>query len=165
MPTQEERLEQIIANLPTFDQDDLSELGDLQRRAMLESYVFTLEPNLFVFKDVPQQTIPQLEIMFHKLEKLTASQDNWYLLVDLRQVRPPDAQVRAYIQDKYVELSGKGLRYTTLVVANKVIELAVKLVGARQIKVPYGICHSFEAGLALIKSQQGFKASGTPSQH
>jgi hypothetical protein len=165
MPTQEQRLTQIIGNLPSFNQDELNNLGQLQRRALLESYVFALEPNLFVFKDVPEQTILQLEIMFLKLEKLAASQEDWYLLVDLRNVKPPEAQVRAFLQEKYSQLATKGLRFAALVVANKVIELAVKLVGARQMNVPYGICHSFGAGLALIKSAQNLnEAKAKPRQ-
>lgn len=137
----DQRLTELLGNLPKVTEYTLLSLDDAAQRAILQSQVFCLEDNVFVFKDVPKQSITQLDLMFQRLLHLSADHPQWYLLVDLRDVATPEAEVRAHLRACYEDLAKKGLLFASVVVANRIIELAVKMVANRRFSVPYYCSH------------------------
>jgi len=96
-------------------------------RSELRERVWRIDDRLFMLVEVPVQTPFTLDVMFDRLEELTAGLDRFAYIVDLSGVKRPDARVREKLRER-VGLINPRLVHAGLVVGgNAVIRAVAKL--------------------------------------
>jgi hypothetical protein len=93
----------------------------------LRARVWQLEDRLFVFDEVPVQTPFSIDVMFDRLEELTAGLDRFAYLVDLSGVQRPDARVRERLRQRVGRITPRLAHVSVVVGANVVIRAVARL--------------------------------------
>jgi hypothetical protein len=121
----------------------LVELDELRAR------VWKLDDRLFMFAEVPVQTPVTLDVLFDRLEELTAGLDRFAYVVDLSGVKRPDASVRERLRHRVGRIRPR-LEHVALVVGGNVViravaTLAAFAVGFRSFTIHASIDEAVEA--------------------
>lgn len=101
----------------------LVELDELRGR------VWKLDDGLFVFEEIPVQTPFTIDVMFDRLEELSARSDRFAYVVDLSRVKRPDARVRERLRHRVGRIRPR-LAHVALVVGGNAVIRAVATVAA-----------------------------------
>jgi hypothetical protein len=98
-------------------------------RAELRQRVWQLEDRLFMMLEAPIQTPFTLDVMFDRLEELTAGLDRFAYVVDLSGVKRPDAEARERLKERVMRIN-RRLAHAGLVVGGNVVIRAVARLAA-----------------------------------
>lgn len=101
----------------------LVELDELRAR------VWTLDDRLFMFDEVPVQTPFTIDVMFDRLEELSAGIGRFAYVVDLSRVKRPDARVRERLRHRVGRIRPR-LAHVALVVGGNAVIRAVATLAA-----------------------------------
>lgn len=96
-------------------------------RSELRGRVSKLDDRLFMMVEVPIQTPFTLDVLFDRLEELTAGLDRFAYVVDLSGVKRPDAQVREKLRQRVTQINSRLAHVGVVVGANAVIRAVAKL--------------------------------------
>jgi hypothetical protein len=96
-------------------------------RAELRDRVWKLEDRLFILVEVPVQTSFSLDVMFDRLEELVAGLDRFAYVVDLTDVRRPDARTREKLRQRIAAISPHLVHVGVAIGANTIIRAVAKL--------------------------------------
>jgi len=96
--------------------------------AELRTRVSRVEDRLFLLKEVPTQTPATIDALFDRLEELAAGLDRFAYVVDLRDVRRPDARTRARLKERILGINERLVHAGLAVGSNAVIRAVAKLV-------------------------------------
>jgi hypothetical protein len=126
-----------------------------QEITALRSRVYLYRPNVIYWQEIPIMSCWQVELLGHKLTELIQDLDNFSLLVDLTNSKPPNAQVRQSLRKvfgplKNQEQENQGLiKISVFTGRNFLINVAAKFVMGG-LGLPFSV-HSTqcEAELAL----------------
>ena len=115
----------------------------------LRARIWKVEDGLFMFAEIPVQTPFSIDVMFDRLEELTAGIDRFAYVVDLSRVRRPDARVRERLRHRVGRIRPR-LEHVGLVVGgNAVIRavatLAAFVIGFRSFTIHASIDEAVEA--------------------
>jgi hypothetical protein len=118
-------------------------------RDELRSRVSRLEDRLFMFNEVPVQTPFTLDVLFDRLEELTAGLDQFAYVVDLSDVKRPDARVRERLRHRVARIRPRLAHVAVVVGGNAVIRAVAKLaafsVGFRSFTIHASLGEAVEA--------------------
>jgi hypothetical protein len=89
--------------------------------------VWRLEERLFMLAEVPEQTPFTIDAMFDRLEELAAGLERFAYVVDLSQVKRPDARTRERLRQRIAKLNHRLAHVGVVVGANVVIRAVAKL--------------------------------------
>jgi len=105
-----------------------AEMGP-EMRAELHKRVTRVEgeDRLFMLVEVPVQTPFTLDVLFDRLEELTAGLDRFAYVVDLSGVRRPDARVRERLKQRVARINTRLVHAGLVVGGNAVIRAVAKL--------------------------------------
>jgi hypothetical protein len=105
-----------------------AEMGP-EMRAELRKRVTRVEgeDRLFMLVEVPVQTPFTLDVLFDRLEELTAGLDRFAYVVDLSGVRRPDARVRERLKQRVARINTRLVHAGLVVGGNAVIRAVAKL--------------------------------------
>ena len=95
----------------------------------LRARVWKVEDRLFVYDEVPVQSLFTLDLLFDRLEELAAGLDRFAYVVDLRGVKRPGAEVRERLKQRVDRLNPR-LAHVAAVVGNNVVIRAVAKLAA-----------------------------------
>ena len=95
----------------------------------LRARVCKLDDDLFMFDEVPVQTPFTIDVMFDRLEELSAGVGRFAYVVDLSRVKRPDARVRERLRHR-VGLIRPRLEHVALVVGGNAVIRAVATIAA-----------------------------------
>lgn len=101
----------------------LVELDELRAR------IWKVEDGLFMFAEIPVQTPFSIDVMFDRLEELTAGIDRFAYVVDLSSVRRPDARARERLRHRVGRIRPR-LEHVALVVGGNAVIRAVATIAA-----------------------------------
>ena len=108
-----------------------SELHDAEAgpeaRAELRKRVRQIDDRLFLLVEVQVQTPFTLDVLFDRLEELTAGLDRFAYVVDLSGVRRPDARVRERLKQRVARINTRLVHAGLVVGGNAVIRAVAKL--------------------------------------
>jgi len=99
----------------------------LDLRAEVRSRVRRVDDRLFLMTEVPVQTPFTLDVMFDRLEELAAGLDRFAYVVDLSNVRRPDAAAREKLRQRVGEVNSRLVHVGLVVGGNVVIRAVAKL--------------------------------------
>lgn len=95
----------------------------------LRARIWKVEDGLFVYDEVPIQSLFTLDLLFDRLEELAAGLDHFAYVVDLRGVKRPGAEVRERLKQRVKRLNPR-LAHVSIVVGNDVVIRAVAKLAA-----------------------------------
>jgi hypothetical protein len=104
--------------LPTGSPALPADVVDLRRR------VSRIDDRLFLLQQVPIQTPFTVEVLFDRLEELSAGLDRFAYVVDLTQAQRPDAPTRELLKQRIFRLN-KRLAHVSLVGGSNVVMRAL----------------------------------------
>jgi len=96
--------------------------------AELRARVTRIGERLFMLREVPIQTPSTVDAMFDRLVELTAGLDRFAYVVDLSGVVRPDAQTRARLKERILQINDRLAHVGVAVGANAVIRAVARLV-------------------------------------
>jgi hypothetical protein len=96
--------------------------------AELRQRVSRVEDRLFLLREVPTQTPATVDALFDRLEELAVGLDHFTYVVDLRDVRRPDARTRARLKERILGVNARLVHAGLAVGSNAVIRAVAKLV-------------------------------------
>jgi hypothetical protein len=102
--------------------------GGAEVRAELRGRVWLVEDRVFMMSEVPVQTAFTVDVLFDRLEELAAGLDRFAYVVDLSQVRRPDARVRERLRQRVTLINHRLVHAGMVVGGNAVIRAVAKLV-------------------------------------
>ena len=115
----------------------------------LRARVSQLEDRLFMFDEVPVQTPFTLDVLFDRLEEMTAGLDRFAYVVDLSRVKRPNAQVRERLRHRVDRIRPRLAHVAVAVGGNAVIRAVAKLaafaVGFRSFTIHASLDEAVEA--------------------
>jgi len=118
-------------------------------RSELRGRVSKLDDRLFMMVEVPVQTPFTLDVLFDRLEELTAGLDRFAYVVDLSGVKRPDARVREKLRERVAQINSRLAHVGVVVGANAVIRAVAKLaafaIGFRSISFHMSVDEAVEA--------------------
>jgi hypothetical protein len=95
----------------------------------LRARVWKAEDRLFVYDEVPIQSLFTLDLLFDRLEELSDGLDRFAYVVDLRGVKRPGAEVRERLKQRVKRLNPR-LAHVAIVVGTDVVIRAVAKLAA-----------------------------------
>ena len=95
----------------------------------LRARVWKAEDRLFVYDEVPIQTLFTLDLLFDRLEELATGLDRFAYVVDLSGVKRPGAEVRERLKERVQRLNPR-LAHVAIVVGNNIVIRAVAKLAA-----------------------------------
>ena len=95
----------------------------------LRARVRKVEDRLFVYDEVPIQSLFTLDLLFDRLEELAAGLDRFAYVVDLRGVKRPGVEVRERLKQRVKRLNPR-LAHVAIVVGHDVVMRAVAKLAA-----------------------------------
>ena len=95
----------------------------------LRSRVRKVADRVFVYDEIPIQSTFTLDLLFDRLEELSAGLDRFAYVVDLRGVKRPGAEVRERLKQRVKRLNPR-LAHVGLVVGSDVVIRAVAKLAA-----------------------------------
>jgi hypothetical protein len=95
----------------------------------LRARVSQVEDRVFLFHEIPVQSVFSLDLMFDRLQQMVTGLDRYAYIVDLRGVKRPGAEVRARLKQRVKGLN-PHLVHAGLVVGNDVVIRAVAKLAA-----------------------------------
>jgi hypothetical protein len=98
-----------------------------EARAELRKRVRQIGDRLFFMDEVPVQTPFTLDVLFDRLEELTADLDRFAYVVDLSGVKRPDARVRERLKQRAAGINRRLAHVGLVVGGNAVIRAVAKL--------------------------------------
>jgi|RhiMethySRZTD1v2_1073278.scaffolds.fasta_scaffold16319_5 hypothetical protein len=96
-------------------------------RSELRERIWRHEDRLFIWAEVPVQTPFSLDVMFDRLEELTAGFDQFAYVVDLSGVQRPNARVRERLRERVARINPRLAHVGLVVGGNAVIRAVAKL--------------------------------------
>jgi hypothetical protein len=90
----------------------------------LRARVWKLEDHIYMFEEIPIQTVFSLDLLFDRLEALAAAEDRFAYIIDLRGVKRPGAEVRQRLKTRVGRLHPR-LAHAAVVVGSDVVIRAV----------------------------------------
>jgi hypothetical protein len=102
----------------------------------LRARVWKVEDRLFVYDEVPVQSLFTLDLLFDRLEELAAGLDRFAYVVDLRGVKRPGAEVRERLKQRVNRLNPR-LAHVAAVVGNKRGDPRGREAGGLRDRVPF----------------------------
>ena len=96
--------------------------------AELRDRVTEIGERLFMFREVQRQTPRTVDAMFDRLVELTAGLDRFAYVVDLSGVARPDAETRARLKARILQINDRLAHVGVAVGANAVIRAVARLV-------------------------------------
>jgi hypothetical protein len=119
------------------------------QRDELRARVRKLEDRLFMYDEVPVQTPFSLDLLFDRLEELTAGLDRFAYVVDLSGVKRPDARVRETLRQRVSRIRPHLAHVAVVVGGNAVIRavatMAAFAVGFRSFTIHASVDEALEA--------------------
>lgn len=94
----------------------------------LRSRVSKIDDRLLMLHEVPKQTPFTVDVMFDRIEELTAGLDRFAYVVDLREVERPDAKTRDRLKKRVLAINPRLAHVGLAVGGNAVIRAVAKLV-------------------------------------
>jgi hypothetical protein len=115
----------------------------------LRARVWKVDDRLFIFEEVPVQTPFTIDVMFDRLEELSAGIDRFAYLVDLSRVKRPDARVRERLRHRVGRIRPRLVHVALVVGGNAVIRavatVAAFVIGFRSFTIHASIDEAVEA--------------------
>jgi hypothetical protein len=96
-------------------------------RSELRGRVSKLDDRLFMMVEVPVQTPFTLDVLFDRLEEMATGLDRFAYVVDLSDVKRPDAPVRAKLRERVAQINPRLAHVGLVVGGNAVIRAVAKL--------------------------------------
>jgi hypothetical protein len=97
--------------------------------AELRGRVARLEDRLFILREVSTQTPFTVDVLFDRLEELAAGLERFAYVVDLTQVRRPDAMTRERLKARVLRINQRLAHVGLAIGSNVVIRAVAKLTG------------------------------------
>lgn len=124
-------------------------------RVELQKRVWKIEDRLFMMVEVPVQTPFTLDVIFDRLEELTAGLDRFAYIVDLSAVKRPDARVREKLRQRVGKINHRLAHVGVVIGRNAVIRAVAKLaaftVGFRSFSFNKSVDEAMEACRRALK--------------
>jgi hypothetical protein len=98
-----------------------AELAELRKR------VWRLDDRLFMVREAPVQTPFTIDVMFDRLEELTAGLDRFAYVVDLTGIKRPDARTRERLRERVLRINARLVHVGVAVGPSAVIRAVAKL--------------------------------------
>jgi len=95
----------------------------------LRARVRKITDRIFLYEEVPIQSTFTLDLLFDRLEELSAGLDRFAYIVDLRGVKRPGAEVRERLKQRVKRLNPR-LAHVSIVVGTDVVIRAVAKLAA-----------------------------------
>jgi hypothetical protein len=115
----------------------------------LRARVWKLENQIYMFEEVPIQTTFSLDLLFDRLEELTAAEEQFAYIVDLRGVKRPGPEVRQRLKERVERLNPRLAHVAVVFGSNIVIRAVAKLaafsIGFRSFTSHAGVEDAVEA--------------------
>jgi hypothetical protein len=96
-------------------------------RAEIRNRVWRVEDRLFMLVEVPVQTPFTLDVLFDRLEELSAGQDRFAYVVNLAGAKRPDASTRERLRERVKQINPRLAHVSVVVDANSVMRAVAKL--------------------------------------
>lgn len=96
-------------------------------RLALRERVSKLDERIFMIVEVPVQTPFTLDVLFDRLDELTAGLDRFTYIVNLSNVKRPDAKARERLRQRVARINPRLAHVSLVVGANAVIRAVAKL--------------------------------------
>ena len=123
----------------------------------LRTRVWKLEDRLFMFDEVPVQTPFTIDVLFDRLEELTAGLDDFAYVVDLSLVKRPDARVRERLRERVTRIRPRLTHVAAVVGGNAVIRAVARLaafaIGFRSFTIHASLNEAVEACRRALQQQ------------
>lgn len=111
--------------------------------------VFPVEDNVFVWHEMPKQTVFSVQAMAQSLHEKTRDLSEFYMIGDLTNAGRPSAEVRQTLREVLVTIPGL-VHLSTMVGNNVVLLIAAKFIFSRLGLASWDITRSMEASRAEI---------------
>jgi len=96
-------------------------------RLELRDRVWQLEDAIFMMAEIPVQTPFTLDVLFDRLEEMSAGLNRFAYVVELSGVRRPDARTRERLRQRVARINPRLAHVGVVVGANAVIRAVAKL--------------------------------------
>jgi hypothetical protein len=96
--------------------------------AELRKRVWKVDDRLFMINEVPTQTPFTVDVIFDRLEELAAGMDRFAYVVNLSEVKRPDARTRDRLKKRVLAINPRLVHVGLAVGSNAVIRAVAKLV-------------------------------------
>jgi hypothetical protein len=93
----------------------------------LQERIRRVEDRLFLWEEVPDQTPFTVDVLFDRLEELTAGLERFAYVVDVSQVHRPDARTRERLKQRAAKLNTRIAHVGVVVGGNAVIRAVARL--------------------------------------
>jgi hypothetical protein len=128
---------------PTASSASSTDLAQLRRR------VSRIDDRLFLLQQVPTQTPFTVEVLFDRLEELSAGLDRFAYVVDLTKAERPDAPTREKLKQRILKINERLAHVSLVVGSHAVMRALAKLVvfasGVHSFSFHYSIDDAVEA--------------------
>lgn len=70
----------------------------------LRERIYFFKDDIVMFKEVPAQSVFQLDLFFGKVKEITSDLSSFYMIFDLTEAGRPSAEIRAHLKTRLNEL-------------------------------------------------------------
>jgi hypothetical protein len=96
-------------------------------RVRLQERVHQIGDRLFLLEEVPVQTPFTIDVLFDRLEEVTAEIERFAYVVDVSRVQRPDARTREKLKERVAKINPRIAHVGVVVGANAVIRAVARL--------------------------------------
>ena len=107
---------------PATSEAAWANLADLRGR------VFRIDDRLFMMREIPTQTPLTVDVLFDRMEELATGLDRFAYVVDLTDVKRPDAKTRQKLKERVFQINARLAHVGLAVGSNAVMRAVAKLV-------------------------------------
>lgn len=109
-----------------------------------------LEGDLIFYDEVPVMSPYQIELMWKKIADITDPSCDYYMIVNLTNSKPPNAEQRAVLIENIKKVNSRLKHCAVYTGKNKLINLVAKFVIGSDVFHSYNLCKNKEEALAII---------------
>lgn len=95
---------------------------------LIKDCIYMLNENTIYWKEVPVMSVWQVEKFGEKIDELIKNLDDFYILIDLTESKPPNAPVREALRKVFSPLKDRVISASAFTEKNFFINVAAKFV-------------------------------------
>jgi hypothetical protein len=132
------------------------ESSEAEREA-IKSRVSVIEDRVLYFRSIPQETPFTVDMMFDRLEELSADWDSFYIVRDFSQPMEINAETRAEVIERFSRFKHKVRHVALISDVNVFLRVTIRFLAARSSFFRYSVHRAFDEALEKVhqaKSQE-----------
>jgi len=123
-----------------------------EEKEAIKSCIYKHSQDIIYFKEVPKQSVHQLQISFERIKEEAKDLETYFVLIDLTEATPPPSDVRQFLSKNFTELA-PNLKYSGVFTGKSfLLNIAAKFVLSAALGDKFSVHKTKEEALNAIEN-------------